>query len=196
MVRRKSNKNHGNYWRSCGFSSGFGRKQVLIYNIIGQTAIYRTVKDATIRIRRYQDVLDGMSEEEMARAEEINRQREEEYRIHEQTKQYRIYDTESNMQSIGSEGSFICENIYLREGQVVPPVVAVVPFKVEEAVPVPVAIGQECMCTRIDYNINTYHTIYLIRTYSTYILMHIFIACIHTSYLHNTYIHTYIYIHT
>lgn len=82
----------------------------------------------------------------MARAEEINRQREEEYRIHQQTKQYRIYDTESNIQSSGSEGSFICENVFLREGQVAPPVIAV-PFKVEEATPVPVAIGKECMCT-------------------------------------------------
>ena len=85
-----------------------------------------------------------MTEEEMARAEEINRQREEEYRVHEQTKKYRIYDTESNIRSAETEGSFICENVYLRDGQV-PPVVAV-PLKADETTPASIIIGQNCKC--------------------------------------------------
>lgn len=84
-----------------------------------------------------------MSEEELARAEEINRQREEEYRAFQEKKQHRIYNDSHNEPEVGA---FICDNIQRNEVRTTrkPPSVDVVTSATDAVSDVTVAQAVPC----------------------------------------------------
>jgi len=78
-----------------------------------------------------------MSEEEMERAEEINQQREEEYRIHQERLQYRIYSDVESAPTI--DNSFVSINnpsaVRPKETIIVPVAVAVESPQIQKDLP-------------------------------------------------------------
>mmetsp|Transcript_7669 Transcript_7669/g.10589 ORF Transcript_7669/g.10589 Transcript_7669/m.10589 type:complete len:197 (-) Transcript_7669:116-706(-) len=114
-------------------SKWLGSKALQIMESVGEVVI----SILGLEDSRFQDVLDGMTEEEMERAEQINQQREEEYRIHQERQQYRIYgDVES---APSTDNSFVSIN---NPSAVRPKetIFAPVSITVPEAVAVPEAI--------------------------------------------------------